>query len=79
MIARRVLSKYRSMQLNSALAPVAIEHSAIKIEVAYPSKGLLSKREQEVLELVSRVFSYDEIAILKNLSMHTIQTHVKSL
>lgn len=79
MIARRVLSKYRSMQTNSALALVEIEHSAIKIKVDDPSKGLLCKREQEVLELVSRGFSYGEIADLKNLSVHTIQAHIKSL
>jgi DNA-binding NarL/FixJ family response regulator len=79
MIARRVLSKYRSMQTNSPLALVDIEHSAIKMDVVDPSKGLLSKREQEVLELVSRGFSYAEIADLKNLSVHTIQTHIKSL
>lgn len=79
MIARRVLSKYRSMQTNIALAPVAIEQSAIKIDSFGAGKGLLSRREQEVLELVSRGFSYAEIADLKSLSVHTVQTHIKSL
>lgn len=79
MIARRVLSKYRSMQTNIALAPVSIECSAIKMESSDVGKGLLSRREQEVLELVSRGFSYAEIADLKSLSVHTIQTHIKSL
>ncbi|MEO7108310.1 MAG: response regulator transcription factor [Rhodoferax sp.] len=79
MIARRVLSKYRSMQTNIAPALVEAEQFAIKIEVNDSAKGLLSRREQEVLELVSRGFSYAEIADLKNLSVHTIQTHIKSL
>ena len=79
MIARRVLSKYRSMQSDIAPALVDVEHSAIKIEVIEPGKGLLSRREQEVLELVSRGFSYAEIADSKNLSVHTIQSHIKSL
>lgn len=79
MIARRVLSKYRSMQTNVAPALVDAEQSAIKMVVVDVSKGLLSRREQEVLELVSRGFSYAEIADLKNLSVHTIQTHIKSL
>ena len=79
MIARRVLSKYRSMQTNIALAPVDIATSAIKMEGNDSSKALLSRREQEVLELVSRGFSYAEIADLKHLSVHTIQTHIKSL
>ncbi len=79
MIARRVLSKYRSMQTNIALAPVHAPQDAIKIETLDGGKGLLSRREQEVLELVSRGFSYSEIAESKNLSVHTIQTHIKSL
>lgn len=61
------------------LAPVDIASSAIKMEVNDSSKALLSRREQEVLELVSRGFSYAEIADLKHLSVHTIQTHIKSL
>jgi DNA-binding NarL/FixJ family response regulator len=79
MIARRVLSKYKSMQTNIATDLVDATHSAIKIEVPFASKGLLSRREQEVLELVARGFSYAEIADLKSLSVHTIQTHIKSL
>ena len=79
MIARRVLSKYLSLQSNSVLAPVYVESHAIKKEVIDANKGLLSRREQEVLELVARGFSYSEIADQKNLSVHTIQTHIKSL
>jgi DNA-binding NarL/FixJ family response regulator len=79
MIARRVLSKYRSMQLNSAPAPLYIATTAIKSEALESEKGLLSRREQEVLELIARGFSYSEIAELKSLSVHTIQTHIKSL
>ena len=40
---------------------------------------MLSKREHEVLELIARGFSYAEIARLKNLSVHTVQTHIKAL
>lgn len=79
MIARRVLFKYRSMQPDVVVAPVYAAQGAIKIEATDSGKSLLSKREQEVLELVSRGFSYSEIAELKNLSVHTIQTHIKSL
>ncbi len=79
MIARRVLSKYLSMQSISALAPVHAEQAAIKTEASDGEKSLLSRREQEVLELIARGFSYSEIAVLKSLSVHTIQTHIKSL
>ena len=79
MIARRVLSKYRAMQGNSAPAPLYTAQAAIKTEAFEAEKGMLSRREQEVLELIARGFSYSEIAELKALSVHTIQTHIKSL
>lgn len=79
MIARRVLFKYRAMQTDAAIAPALSTYGAVKSEAIDSAKSLLSRREQEVLELVSRGFSYSEIAELKNLSVHTIQTHIKSL
>jgi DNA-binding NarL/FixJ family response regulator len=79
MIARRVLSKYRSMQVNSAPAPLFPAQEAIKTEAFEAEKGLLTRREQEVLELIARGFSYTEIAELKGLSVHTVQSHIKSL
>lgn len=79
MIARRVLSKYRSMQSNVSVAPVNVQFVAIKNDAIATEKSVLSPREQEVLELIARGFSYAEIAGLKHLSVHTIQTHIKSL
>lgn len=72
MVARRVLAKYVSLQSRRA-------------ELAEPSQVLdderpaLSRREQEVLELISRGFSYQEIARLQRVSVHTVQTHIKNL
>jgi ATP/maltotriose-dependent transcriptional regulator MalT len=40
---------------------------------------VLSPREQEVLELIARGFSYADIARLRELSIHTVQTHIKHL
>jgi DNA-binding NarL/FixJ family response regulator len=73
MIARRVLAKYRSLQLagTPAAAPQAAADSA--------APSLLSAREHEVLTLIARGFSYAEIARLKGLSVHTVQTHIKNL
>jgi DNA-binding NarL/FixJ family response regulator len=68
MIARRVLSKYMAMQV--APAPV---------QVAANSVALLSAREQEVLAMIARGFSYAEISKLQSISVHTVQTHIKSL
>ncbi len=81
MIARRVLAKYRALQVPAA--PVASVpdsgwgdlHPVAPLE----EKVQLSNREQEVLELIARGFSYAEIARLKAVSVHTVQTHIKNL
>ena len=39
----------------------------------------LRPREQEVLELIARGFSYAEIARIKEVTVHTVQTHIKHL
>jgi DNA-binding NarL/FixJ family response regulator len=89
MIARRVLAKYRSMlgdlKQNEALAQQSIAGAAtdtvaINSPTPDPSDGPpLSPREQEVLELIARGFSYAEIAKLRHVSVHTVQTHIKNL
>ena len=40
---------------------------------------LLSPRESEVLELIARGYAYAEIARLQNVTIHTIQSHIKNL
>ena len=40
---------------------------------------MLSPREQEVLALIARGFSYSEIARLQDVSVHTVQSHIKNL
>ncbi len=86
MIARRVLSKYRfdRREQNRAQAPMQQAPRATKNETdggltAGGPRGVLSPREQEVLALIARGFSYTEIARLQSLSVHTIQTHIKNL
>lgn len=68
MIARRVLAKYRHLQSELRGTPPAPH-----------ARSLLSAREHEVLVLIARGFSYAEIARLKSLSVHTVQTHIKNL
>lgn len=70
MIARRVLSKYRSAQI-AVKVPAA--------EMVADGRKLLSTREQDVLELIARGFSYAEIGRLQKVTVHTVQTHIKSL
>ncbi|HEX9719472.1 MAG TPA: response regulator transcription factor [Ramlibacter sp.] len=82
MIARRVLAKYRDVMSGASehpgdrarknrVEPQATPHS--------PGGRALSPREQEVLELIARGFSYADIARLKGVSVHTVQTHIKHL
>lgn len=76
MIARRVLEKYRL--LHSGAQATAMNNPVLAVSGA-PLRQLLSGREQEVLTLVARGFSYGEIARLKDLSVHTVQSHIKNL
>ena len=76
MIARRVLEKYRLLH-SSAQATERRDMALAPADAAV--RQLLSGREQEVLTLVARGFSYGEIARLKDLSVHTVQTHIKNL
>ncbi|MCJ0761994.1 response regulator transcription factor [Variovorax terrae] len=89
MIARRVLSKYLSLQSKRAKVQADGSSDAIKTgatqsaaeapPLAANGRSLLSGREQEVLELIARGFSYLEIAKLQGVSVHTVQTHIKNL
>jgi DNA-binding NarL/FixJ family response regulator len=84
MIARRVLSKYRifkgiSAAMHTDKAQLAINNIAILTPCEIAQRSILSPREQEVLSLIARGFSYSEIARLQDLSMHTVQTHIKRL
>ena len=79
MIARRVLSKYLDLQSKMPFPHVGRAQLAIEtIANEGPREGL-TRREQEVLELIARGYSYADIARQKFLSVHTIQSHVKSL
>lgn len=80
MIARRVLAKYRAMRAPAPVEPVPDSGwGDLQSAAAMEDKVQLSNREQEVLELIARGFSYAEIARLKTVSVHTVQTHIKNL
>jgi DNA-binding NarL/FixJ family response regulator len=81
MIARRVLAKYRALQAGEREAAASGPRAPAPVteEVRGAGRALLSAREQEVLELIARGFSYAEISRLKGVSVHTIQSHIKSL
>lgn len=77
LIARRVLARCRDLGARPTPAPP--NAAAPLAEDAPDERVLLTPREQEVLELIARGFSYLEIARLLSVTVHTVQTHVKSL
>jgi DNA-binding NarL/FixJ family response regulator len=78
MIARRVLARFQ--QRHSESIPVAATDAGPFANGAtLAEKSPLSTREQDVLELIARGFSYGEIARLQSVSVHTVQTHIKHL
>lgn len=66
-IARRLLTRFQS----DSSRPAALENAGVR------EGPQLSEREQSVLNLVSRGFTHDEIAVLLKVSPHTVLTYVK--
>jgi len=73
-IARYLLKRFQS----PSLSPSSPSLSATDTGCEKPDFSL-TKREQEVLNLIAKGFRYDEIAELLSLSTHTITSHIKNL
>ena len=72
LIARQVLLRFRQKEaVPPATAPAAAP--------ADTRQRFLSAREQEVLELITKGFTYDEIARLMGVSRHTVLTFVRRI
>lgn len=72
LIARQILRRFRG---NGKAAPLAPEPAAVHTpDLATPT---LSAREHEVLELITKGFTYSEIAGLMQISNHTVTTFVR--
>jgi DNA-binding NarL/FixJ family response regulator len=70
LIARQVLTRFRP----PALAPASVGESGPKTV-----RAVLSGRETEVLELITKGFSTGEIAALMSVSQHTVLTYVRRI
>lgn len=70
LIARQILTRFRA-------APTAAAH-AVPAR-SNESATALSAREKEVLELITKGFTADEIAKLMQVSPHTVQTYVRRI
>lgn len=70
LIARKILMHFRS---------ASIQPAAQNLKFADINPVMLSKREQEVLEYITKGFSSNEIASLLDVSPHTILTFVRRI
>lgn len=78
-IARQLLSRMGSASRRApqALPQTSTSHSTIP---ARPdSGGLLTEREEQVLQLLSRGYSYGDLAKEMGVTINTIQTHIRGL
>ena len=72
LIARQILRRFRGQE---KATPVVPQPAPIpRPDLAYPT---LSTREHEVLELITKGFTYGEIAGLMQISNHTVTTFVR--
>ena len=69
MIARKLLARLRQQGASAEAQP----------QDAAPPALELTRRESDVLELIARGYSYAEIARLQDITMHTVQSHIKNL
>lgn len=74
LIARQILMRFRAAPpMVPAAAPTAATIQAAN------ERAVLSSREKEVLELITKGFTTDEIARLMQVSQHTVQTYVRRI
>lgn len=73
-IARQLLNRWQNAHL-----PAARTAPATGTGAATHAEPRLSPREFEVLDLVSRGFTYSEVAIRMSISVATVQTHIRNV
>jgi DNA-binding NarL/FixJ family response regulator len=65
--------------ISPMIARKLLERLRAPAAVAPAAEVTLTAAESEVLELIARGYAYAEIARLRGVSIHTVQTHVKHL
>lgn len=75
LIARQILMRFRA----APSAPVTVPAAPAAPAPAANENAVLSAREKEVLELITKGFTADEIARLMQVSQHTVQTYVRRI
>jgi DNA-binding NarL/FixJ family response regulator len=77
LIARQILMRFRAAP-STPSTPVTAAPAAAPAQ-AGGEQAMLSSREKEVLELITKGFTADEIARLMQVSQHTVQTYVRRI
>lgn len=82
LIARRLLKRnfasYDAL-ISATTAALSIPVAAARSVSAVPAIPALTRRERDVLDLIARGFSYPELASSLNISINTVQYHVKGI
>ncbi len=80
LIARQILTRFRAPPATASAAPPAVAAAAPSApSPASEDDAVLSTRELEVLRLITKGFTADEIAQLVNVSGHTVRTYVRRI
>lgn len=76
LIARQILKRMHPAMTATAAVPVA---APAVVTEAGSEANVLSSREREVLELITKGFTAEEIARLTQVSQHTVRTYVRRI
>jgi DNA-binding NarL/FixJ family response regulator len=74
-----VSMEYAQSAINSVVSEAQLSPKPSESVLLPEGIRMLSKRETEVLEHISRGFSYAEVANMSHVSVHTVQTHIKNI
>jgi DNA-binding NarL/FixJ family response regulator len=74
-IARQLLARMSNLRSETAVVPTAVTSPAKNAAAA----GLLTGREYEILQYISRGYTYPELARYLNISLATVLTHVRNI
>lgn len=82
-IARKLLRRWQAHSGAAPAQPAAATAAAAVVTAVKPSSAAaperLSPREFEVLDLVSRGFTYVEVGVQMGVSASTVQTHIRNI
>lgn len=79
LIARQILMRFRAAPSTLIAPSMPSTPVAAAPAPAAGENAVLSAREKEVLELITKGFTADEIARLMQVSQHTVQTYVRRI